>query len=102
MVQFFWSIVTEQEAEKIAGKEIVKIIKEKSIMLYEKAAEYALKKGIIIADTKFEFGVVDGKIILIDEVFTPDSSRFWNKEKYQPASRKKTLTNSLFVIILKK
>ena len=53
-------------------------------MLYEKAAEYALKKGIIIADTKFEFGVVDGKIILIDEVFTPDSSRFWNKEKYQP------------------
>ncbi|PIU83785.1 MAG: phosphoribosylaminoimidazolesuccinocarboxamide synthase, partial [Elusimicrobia bacterium CG06_land_8_20_14_3_00_38_11] len=48
-------------------------------MLYEKAAEYALKKGIVIADTKFEFGVVDGKIILIDEVFTPDSSRFWNK-----------------------
>jgi len=76
--------IKEDEAEKIAGKEIVKIIKEKSIMLYEKAAEYALKKGIIIADTKFEFGVVDGKIILIDEVFTPDSSRFWNKEKYQP------------------
>ena len=76
--------IKEEEAEKIAGKEIVKIIKEKSIMLYEKAAGYAISKGTIIADTKFEFGVVDGKIILIDEVFTPDSSRFWNKEKYQP------------------
>lgn len=75
--------IKEEEAEKIAGKEIVKIIKEKSIMLYEKAAGYALSKGIIIADTKFEFGVVDGKIILIDEIFTPDSSRFWDKEKYQ-------------------
>ena len=76
--------INEDEAEKIAGYEIVKIIKEKSIMLYEKAAEYALKKGIIIADTKFEFGVAAGKIILIDEIFTPDSSRFWDKEKYQP------------------
>lgn len=76
--------IKEDEAEKIVGCEIVKIIKEKSIMLYEKAAEYALKKGIIIADTKFEFGVAAGKIILIDEIFTPDSSRFWDKEKYQP------------------
>lgn len=76
--------IKEEEAEKIVGCEVVKIIREKSIMLYEKAAEYALKKGIIIADTKFEFGFVDNKVILIDEVFTPDSSRFWDKEKYQP------------------
>ncbi|MEW6556442.1 MAG: phosphoribosylaminoimidazolesuccinocarboxamide synthase [Elusimicrobiota bacterium] len=75
--------IKEAEAEQIAGGEIVKIIKEKSIMLYRKASEYALSKGIIIADTKFEFGIVDGKVILIDEVLTPDSSRFWDKAKYQ-------------------
>ncbi|HAM38713.1 MAG TPA: phosphoribosylaminoimidazolesuccinocarboxamide synthase [Elusimicrobia bacterium] len=76
--------ITEKEAEKIAGKDIIKIIKEKSILIYKKASEYALSKGIIIADTKFEFGIVDGKVILIDEIFTPDSSRFWDKEKYLP------------------
>ena len=76
--------ITEKEAEKIAGKDIIKIIKEKSILIYKKASEYALSKGIIIADTKFEFGIVDGKVILIDEIFTPDSSRFWDKEKYSP------------------
>ncbi|MBI5574709.1 MAG: phosphoribosylaminoimidazolesuccinocarboxamide synthase [Elusimicrobia bacterium] len=83
--------IREQEAEKIVGCEIVKIIKEKSIMLYEKASQYALSKGIIIADTKFEFGLVDEKIILIDEVFTPDSSRFWEKEKYSPGLSQESL-----------
>lgn len=84
--------ITEEEAGKvvdgllqgICGDEIVKIVKEKSIKLYKKASEYALSKGIIISDTKFEFGISDGKIILIDEIFTPDSSRFWDKEKYSP------------------
>lgn len=77
--------ITEEEAKKIVGEdEIVKTIKEKSIKLYEKASEHALSGGIIISDTKFEFGIVAGKIILIDEVFTPDSSRFWDKEKYSP------------------
>jgi phosphoribosylaminoimidazole-succinocarboxamide synthase len=52
--------------------------------VYKKAAEIALERGIIIADTKFEFGVVDGEVILIDEVLTPDSSRFWPQDKYQP------------------
>jgi phosphoribosylaminoimidazole-succinocarboxamide synthase len=51
--------------------------------LYLKAHDYAETKGIIIADTKFEFGVIDGQVILIDEVLTPDSSRFWPKDQYQ-------------------
>ena len=60
-------------------------LKEKTIALYKKCAEYALSKGIIIADTKFEFGLdEDGNVILGDEMLTPDSSRFWPKEGYAP------------------
>lgn len=55
-----------------------------SVRLYEKAADYALGKGVIIADTKFEFGMADGQLILIDEVLTPDSSRFWPLDQYKP------------------
>ncbi|PID74685.1 MAG: hypothetical protein CSB28_01935 [Desulfobacterales bacterium] len=55
-----------------------------SIALYRRAAEYAREKGIIIADTKIELGEVDGRLILIDEVLTPDSSRFWPADQYQP------------------
>jgi phosphoribosylaminoimidazole-succinocarboxamide synthase len=54
-----------------------------SLRLYERAAEYARAKGIIIADTKFEFGIKDDELVLIDEVLTPDSSRFWPMETYQ-------------------
>jgi len=70
------------EMEKIVGEEIAALLKEKSILLYKKASGYAEKKGIIIADTKFEFGIYNDELILIDEVFTPDSSRFWEKSKY--------------------
>jgi phosphoribosylaminoimidazole-succinocarboxamide synthase len=66
------------------GAEVAKAVEQKSIELYEFARDYALKKGIIIADTKFEFGLLDGKLILIDEVLTPDSSRFWDLGKYKP------------------
>jgi len=59
-------------------------LRELSFQIYSSAAEFALTKGIIIADTKFEFGLLDGEIILIDEVLTPDSSRFWPQETYQP------------------
>ena len=60
-------------------------LKEKTIALYKKCAEYALSKGIIIADTKFEFGLDEnGNVILGDEMLTPDSSRFWPKEGYEP------------------
>jgi phosphoribosylaminoimidazole-succinocarboxamide synthase len=71
-------------AAKLVGPQVFDEIKKKSIALYTKAARYAVSKGIIIADTKFEFGRFDGKIILIDEVLTPDSSRFWPKEGYAP------------------
>ena len=57
-----------------------------SIELYKTAADFALTKGIIIADTKFEFGMINNELILIDEVLTPDSSRFWPEDTYQPGS----------------
>lgn len=75
--------ISFEESKKIVGDEAAEYIKEKSIEIFSKASEYALTKGIILADTKFEWGVVDGKIILIDEVLTPDSSRFWPADKYE-------------------
>jgi phosphoribosylaminoimidazole-succinocarboxamide synthase len=83
-------LLTLQKAKKIFGTEIVEFLKNKSIQLYSKASEYALEKGIIIADTKFEFGQVDEEIILVDEVLTPDSSRFWPLEDYMPGVAQKS------------
>jgi phosphoribosylaminoimidazole-succinocarboxamide synthase len=70
--------------KNIIGKENAEKIKEISLIIYNKGADYARKKGIIIADTKFEFGMFDDKIILVDEVLTPDSSRFWPANQYEP------------------
>jgi len=70
--------------EKIVGAERTKEIADIAISLYQRAADYARERGIIIADTKFELGEVDGRLILIDEVLTPDSSRFWPVDKYAP------------------
>lgn len=75
--------IDEEQAISIVGKETYDYIKNISINIYKKASEYALQKGIIIADTKFEFGYYDGKIILIDELLTPDSSRFWPLDEYE-------------------
>ncbi|MCX7830471.1 MAG: phosphoribosylaminoimidazolesuccinocarboxamide synthase, partial [Acidobacteria bacterium] len=75
--------ISYEEMKDIIGSENAEKIKKASIELYNFASSYALKKGIIIADTKFEFGVYDGKIILCDEVLTPDSSRFWPLESYE-------------------
>lgn len=72
------------DAEKIAGKEILQKIKKATLAIYNSASKYALKKGIIIADTKMEFGIYNNELILVDELLTPDSSRFWPVEKYQP------------------
>jgi phosphoribosylaminoimidazole-succinocarboxamide synthase len=63
---------------------LAKQLAERSIELYAAGAKHAIDRGIIIADTKFEFGLVDGELILIDEVLTPDSSRFWPADDYQP------------------
>ena len=76
--------VSEEFVEKKFGKDITKKLKEISLAIYNKASIYAEAKGIIIADTKFEFGIHNGEIILIDEVLTPDSSRFWPKKEYKP------------------
>ena len=76
--------ISVKEAEKIIPKEIIERLKEKSITLYKNASDYALTKDIIIADTKFEFGLTKDKLILIDEALTPDSSRFWPKDEYKP------------------
>ena len=72
------------ETVKRIGKERASEVRELSLAIYKKGAEMALEKQIIIADTKFEFGLVGDGVILIDEVLTPDSSRFWPKETYQP------------------
>ncbi|MFA5247079.1 MAG: phosphoribosylaminoimidazolesuccinocarboxamide synthase [Candidatus Micrarchaeia archaeon] len=79
--------VNESNAKEIVGStETFETLKEYSIALYKFASDFAAKKGIIIADTKFEFGTIDGKIILIDEALTPDSSRFWPAELYAPGA----------------
>lgn len=70
------------ECAKLVGGPIADTLRRKSIALYTFAAEYARTKGIIIADTKFEFGMIDGVIIVVDEIFTPDSSRFWAVDDY--------------------
>ena len=72
------------QMEKIIGKDMAARVAEVSVRLYEKAADFARTKGIIIADTKFELGVIDDELILIDEVLTPDSSRFWPLDEYEP------------------
>ncbi len=69
---------------ELLGEEPAAEMADISVRLYEKAADYALGKGVIIADTKFEFGMADDQLILIDEVLTPDSSRFWPLDQYQP------------------
>lgn len=69
---------------KLVGEEAAAYIRDKSIEIFQKASAHAASKGILLADTKFEWGRVDGKIILIDEVLTPDSSRFWPADKYEP------------------
>ena len=76
--------ISFEEAAKITGRKLAEEIRQKSIAIYKKASEYALTKGIIISDTKFEWGKYEDKIILIDEVLTPDSSRFWPLECYSP------------------
>jgi len=75
--------ISFEEACGIVGQDIAEQARDLSLKIYSFAAEYALKRGLIIADTKFEFGLRDGKLILIDEVLTPDSSRFWPADKYE-------------------
>lgn len=76
--------ITLQTMENLIGKELTQTLSRLSLAIYEAGRAYAQTKGIILADTKFEFGIRDGKVVLIDEVLTPDSSRYWPKSEYQP------------------
>ena len=76
--------VTETQAIALLGEAMFHKVRDISVKLYEKGAEHAASRGLIIADTKFEFGLVDGELVLVDEVLTPDSSRFWPAEDYVP------------------
>ncbi len=73
----------EQMAQSI-GEDLAQRLRTASLQIYQTAAAHALQRGILIADTKFEFGIVDGKLILVDEVLTPDSSRFWAADDFEP------------------
>jgi len=75
--------ISFERAAEIIGAEQAGYVRDRSIEIFRKAGQYAESKGLILADTKFEWGLVDGKIILIDEVLTPDSSRFWPADKYE-------------------
>ena len=76
--------ISFDEAVNIVGKNVAEQARELSIELYKRGRDHAAEKGIIIADTKFEFGIFEGELILIDEVLTPDSSRFWPADLYAP------------------
>ncbi len=76
--------ISFERCVEIVGEEAANYVRDKSIEIFKKASDYAESRGIILADTKFEWGVADGRIILIDEVLTPDSSRFWPVDKYEP------------------
>lgn len=74
--------ISFEETAKRIGDDLAAQLSEVSITLYKKVSQYCLSRGIILADTKLEFGIYNGKLILIDEIFTPDSSRFWEQNKY--------------------
>ena len=82
--------ITLEKVEKIVGKDLARQLKSVSLAIYKKARDFAEQRGIIIADTKMEFGSKDGKLLLIDELLTPDSSRFWPQSEYRPGGSQKS------------
>jgi phosphoribosylaminoimidazole-succinocarboxamide synthase len=82
--------ISFEEASNIVGEDIAKEIRRISFKIYQYGRDLASKNGIIIADTKFEFGFADDNLMLIDEVLTPDSSRFWPMDEYEPGRAQKS------------
>ena len=82
--------ITFEKMQKIVGKEMAERLKTVSLSVYKKARDFAETRGILIADTKMELGMKDGKLFLIDELLTPDSSRFWPKDGYLPGGTQKS------------
>jgi phosphoribosylaminoimidazole-succinocarboxamide synthase len=76
--------ISEEQAAEIIGRDNTQRLKELTLSLYSRGVEYALTRGIIICDTKFEFGSIGGQIAIVDEMLTPDSSRFWPASEYSP------------------
>lgn len=83
--------ISFEKMKALVGENLAEKVRELSLKLYQRASDYAYGKGIIIADTKLEFGLYEDRIILIDEVFTPDSSRFWPLESYKPGTAQVSL-----------
>jgi phosphoribosylaminoimidazole-succinocarboxamide synthase len=82
--------ITLEKVEKVVGKDLARQLKSLSLAIYKKARDFAEQRGIIIADTKMEFGSKNGKLLLIDELLTPDSSRFWPQSEYRPGGSQKS------------
>lgn len=80
-----FEVLCERIGSSMAGQ-----LRDASLALYEKASRHAESKGLILADTKFEFGILDGKLVVADEIFTPDSSRFWAMDEYEPGRAQKS------------
>ena len=76
--------ISEEQAAKIIGQDNIRKLKDLTLSIYSRALDFAAKRGIIICDTKFEFGTIDGEIRIVDEMLTPDSSRFWPANQYSP------------------
>jgi phosphoribosylaminoimidazole-succinocarboxamide synthase len=76
--------VSFKQVQETLGEDLSARVRDVSLAVYQRAVEFAEARGIIIADTKFEFGLIDGELTLIDEILTPDSSRFWPKDTYRP------------------
>ncbi len=82
--------ITMDALKALIGADMAEALAEKSLQLYNRAAAYAESRGIILADTKFEFGLLDGQLVIADEIFTPDSSRFWEMADYEPGRPQKS------------
>ena len=78
--------ITEDQTRTLLGDELYEELRARSIDIYQRATEYAAQRGVILADTKFEFGFADGELLLIDEILTPDSSRYWPADKWVPGN----------------
>lgn len=78
--------ITESQTRELLGDELYEELKRRSLDIYRRASDYAAERGVILADTKFEFGHADDELLLIDEVLTPDSSRYWPTDEWQPGS----------------
>ncbi len=82
--------ISFEQVEDMLGNDLAARLRDVSMAIYKRAVEFAEPRGIIIADTKFEFGLIDGELVLIDEILTPDSSRFWPKDTYRPGGPQKS------------